>query len=95
MSDTSEFEQSFTTSFQQAAEKIKGLPQKPNDDELLKLYGLYKQATVGDVNITRPGFWNPVKKAKWDSWKSFEGYSVQKAENEYIKYVEFLSVKLN
>lgn len=27
------------------------LKQRPNNDELSGLYGLYKQTTVGDVNI--------------------------------------------
>lgn len=29
---------------------MKVLKKKPNDAELLELYGLYKQATIGDVN---------------------------------------------
>ena len=41
--------------FLDAAEKMKNLKAKPTDDELLALYGLYKQATVGDINTTRPG----------------------------------------
>ena len=36
--------------FLEAAEKVKNLKTKPNDSEMLELYGLYKQATVGDVN---------------------------------------------
>jgi hypothetical protein len=36
--------------FQQAAEDVKKLTKKPTDDEMLKVYGLFKQATVGDCN---------------------------------------------
>ena len=36
--------------FEEAAEAVKNLPKKPTDDELLELYALFKQATVGDVN---------------------------------------------
>jgi len=36
--------------FLEAAEQAKNLKSKPTDDEMLELYGLYKQATVGDVN---------------------------------------------
>jgi len=39
--------------FLEAAEKVKNLKTKPNDSEMLELYGLYKQATVGDVNTGR------------------------------------------
>lgn len=38
-------------SFQKAVEESKVLKQRPNNDELSGLYGLYKQTTVGDVNI--------------------------------------------
>ena len=36
--------------FNAAAEQVKVLKTKPNDTELLDLYGLFKQATVGDVD---------------------------------------------
>ncbi|CAH8560970.1 Acyl-CoA-binding domain-containing protein 7, variant 2 [Schistosoma haematobium] len=36
--------------FNSHAEKVKKLKTKPNDNDLLELYGLYKQATVGDNN---------------------------------------------
>lgn len=37
-------------SFEEAAEKVQNLNQTPSDNDLLELYGYYKQATVGDVN---------------------------------------------
>ena len=39
------------------------------NDELKEIYGLYKQATVGDINTERPGMLDFKGKAKWDSWK--------------------------
>lgn len=36
--------------FNQAVEKANQFSKKPSDAELLRMYGLYKQATVGDVN---------------------------------------------
>lgn len=35
--------------FDKAAEDVKTLSKRPSDDELLELYALFKQATVGDV----------------------------------------------
>ena len=32
------------------------LPQKPADNDLLYLYGFYKQATIGDCNVQQPSF---------------------------------------
>ena len=31
------------------------MKEKPSDEDLLEIYGLYKQATVGDINTARPG----------------------------------------
>ena len=39
--------------FTEAADKVKNLKTKPNDTEMLELYGLFKQVTVGDVNTGR------------------------------------------
>lgn len=36
--------------FEKLAEDVKNVKTRPSDQELLDLYGLYKQATVGDVN---------------------------------------------
>lgn len=36
--------------FEKAAEDVKNLKSTPSDNDLLELYGLYKQATVGDCN---------------------------------------------
>jgi acyl-CoA-binding protein len=40
--------------FQQAAADSKQLPKRPDNNTLLKLYALYKQATTGDVSGSRP-----------------------------------------
>lgn len=37
--------------FDGAAEDVKKLKTRPTDEELKELYGFYKQATVGDINI--------------------------------------------
>ena len=41
--------------FDAAAEKVKNLTVAPSIEDFLALYSLYKQATVGDINIGR--FW--------------------------------------
>ena len=63
---------------------------KPSDQELLDLYGLYKQASVGDVNTERPGFLDMKGKYKWDAWNALKGMSVKEAENNYISKVNQL-----
>ncbi len=42
--------------FEKAVDDISNRVAKTmSDDELREIYGLYKQATVGDVNIEKPG----------------------------------------
>ena len=43
--------------FEAAAQQVKELKTKPSDKELLTLYALYKQATVGDVNTGKWWYW--------------------------------------
>jgi len=70
--------------FLKAAEDVKNVKTKPTDKEMLELYGLYKQATVGDVNTDRPGMFDMTGKAKWDAWESRKGLSKEDAEKQYI-----------
>ncbi|XP_022754804.1 acyl-CoA-binding protein-like [Durio zibethinus] len=76
--------------FQEYADKAKALPPTTKDADKLILYGLYKQATVGNVNTNRPGIFNPTERAKWDAWKAVEGKAKEKAITEYIKKVKEL-----
>eukprot|EP00891_Asterochloris_glomerata_P006801 jgi/Astpho2/6801/Aster-07246 len=48
--------------FSKAAEDAKKLPENVSNDDKLILYGLYKQATVGDVNTNKPGMFDPKGK---------------------------------
>lgn len=41
--------------FDKAAEDVKNLKETPADGDLLELYALFKQGTVGDINTARPG----------------------------------------
>ncbi|CBY18768.1 unnamed protein product [Oikopleura dioica] len=79
--------------FNKAAEEAKNLKAKPGNDELLKLYSLFKQATVGDCNVSRPGMMDFSGKAKWDAWNAIKGKSNADAEKEYVDAVEVLKGK--
>jgi len=74
--------------FTKAAEDVKKVKTKPTDNEMLELYGLYKQATVGDINTDRPGMFDFTGKAKWDAWSSRKGLSKEDAEKQYIAVVK-------
>lgn len=79
-----------STEFLEAAEKVKNLKTKPNDSEMLELYGLYKQATVGDVNTECPGMFDMKGKAKWNAWLSRKGLGKEDAEKQYVLVVSRL-----
>ena len=79
-----------TTQFEAAAAASKSLPERPSNDTLLKLYALYKQATVGDVNGKRPGRFDMVGRAKFDAWTEQEGVSTEEAMQAYVDLVESL-----
>lgn len=77
--------------FDQAAADSKELPVKPGNEDLLKLYSLYKQGSIGDVNTGPPD--NPfdfVAKAKYDAWNALKGKSTTDAMKEYIELVRKL-----
>ncbi|XP_075158755.1 acyl-CoA binding protein 1 [Haematobia irritans] len=76
--------------FDKAAEDVKNLNSTPSDNDLLELYGLYKQATVGDCNTAKPGFLDFKGKAKWEAWNSRKGMSNDDARNAYVQKVKGL-----
>jgi len=76
--------------FNTAATEVKNLATNPTNDQLLKLYSLYKQASIGDINTDRPGMLDFTGKAKWDAWSAVKGKSKEDAEGEYITVVEEL-----
>jgi len=76
--------------FQEAQTRVKGLRSAPSVVELLGLYSLYKQATVGDATGSRPGILDPRGRAKFDAWKSRNAMSVQDAQAAYVQLVDQL-----
>ena len=79
--------------FTKAADDIKKLTERPSNEELLDLYGFFKQATVGDVNTDRPGMFDLKGKAKWDNWNSRKGLTKEEAEQKYIELAKSLLAK--
>lgn len=76
--------------FDAAVERVAQLSEDPGNDVKLQLYGLFKQATQGDAQGKRPGFTNPVGRAKYDAWAGFAGLSAEDARAQYIALVDSL-----
>ena len=76
--------------FAQAQAEVNQLSTRPNNEILLKLYALYKQATEGDVTGERPSGFDLVRTAKFDAWQKMKGTSVGAAMHQYIELVSSL-----
>jgi acyl-CoA-binding protein len=79
--------------FDQAQQRVKKLTSRPSNAELLELYGLFKQATEGDVKGSRPGLLDLKGRAKFDAWTSRKGLSAADARARYVALVEALEKK--
>jgi len=73
--------------FDSAAEAVKELKKQPSNDDLLQLYALFKQGRHGDVSGSRPGFTNPVGRAKYDAWAKLKGVGRDDAMQRYVDVV--------
>ncbi len=76
--------------FEAAVEQSHALTERPNNATLLRMYALYKQATQGDAIGERPGFSDPVARAKWDAWNTFRGTTSADAQQQYIDLIATL-----
>lgn len=80
-----------TEIFEQSVAASKTLPQKPDNDILLKLYSLYKQATIGDAPAEGDyGMFDFVGKAKHEAWKKLAGTTGEDAMQQYIDLINKL-----
>jgi len=78
---------SLDAAFDAAALASKTLAKAPDNDTLLALYSLYKQATLGDVKGERPGALDMVNRAKYDAWAARKGTGREDAMRGYIELV--------
>lgn len=84
---------SSSSAFNLAATEIRELKKRPSNDELLQLYALFKQGTVGDVTGKRPGRFAMKKRAKYDAWSNKRGMGKEDAQRHYVHLVRNLKQK--
>ena len=77
-----------TANFEAAVANSTQLSEKPDNQTLLKIYSLYKQATD---SAAKPGFADIVARAKWDAWNALKGTSADDAKQQYIDLINSLS----
>lgn len=79
------------SSFEQASKDIQTLTERPDNDTLLRLYGLYKQGSEGDVQGDKPGFFDFVGTAKYEAWAKLKGTAQEDAQKKYVDLVKKLT----
>ena len=79
---------------QAAADQVNNLPGDQAAKHMTELYGLYKQATEGDVNMQsgevdasaadQANGPAGLSQAQWDSWNQFKGVAEDEAKRRYV-----------
>ena len=80
--------------FQAAVERVNNLPPDAAAAQMTDFYGLYKQATDGDVDM-KGGAVNAdeatnasgpagLSQGQWDSWNKYKGTSQEEAKRQYV-----------
>lgn len=78
--------------FKNAAERSKtDIKDRPSNQDLLKLYALYKQGEEGDVTGEKPGGFDFKAIAKYNAWEEIKGKPSEEAMKEYIELVNKLA----
>lgn len=76
--------------FDAASATVKMFTKRPENEDLLRLYAQFKQATAGDVTGERPGAFDFAGRAKYDAWARLKGTDSTTAMEGYVKLVERL-----
>ena len=76
--------------FESAAQAATSLPTRPDNETMLRLYALFKQAKSGDATGKRPGMFDMVGRAKYDAWAALKGTPRETAMRDYVALVESL-----
>lgn len=76
--------------FENAAKDVQKLTARPDNETLLSLYSLFKQATEGDVKGQRPGMLDLKGRKKYDAWSEKKGMAADQAMQQYVALVKRL-----
>lgn len=79
--------------FNLAANYIQNNHKHFDKDQLLNFYKYYKQATIGQLDVTlnpRPSFYKFSERAKWDAWNSLGDMTKESAMENYLSLLDEL-----
>lgn len=75
-------------SFNKAADHVRKITSKLNNDQLLQLYGLYKQGTEGKCETPKPSWFDGRGRKKWEAWRDIGDMPCDEAKEKYISLVQ-------
>ncbi len=78
------------TEFENAVKASSSISERPSNEDLLKIYSLYKQATEGDNTGDAPTGFDFKAMAKYNAWNSLKGTSSDAAMTQYIDLINRL-----
>ncbi|GAB7331367.1 hypothetical protein MBLNU13_g02798t1 [Cladosporium sp. NU13] len=82
--------------FKKAIEDSRSLSKTPSNDELLEIYGLFKQGSGEKHDAApQPGTFDFKGKAKYNKWAEFKDLSPEEAQKKYVEAVKKLQAKYN
>eukprot|EP00009_Paramoeba_aestuarina_P004186 CAMPEP_0201508112 /NCGR_PEP_ID=MMETSP0161_2-20130828/1566_1 /ASSEMBLY_ACC=CAM_ASM_000251 /TAXON_ID=180227 /ORGANISM="Neoparamoeba aestuarina, Strain SoJaBio B1-5/56/2" /LENGTH=96 /DNA_ID=CAMNT_0047902661 /DNA_START=54 /DNA_END=344 /DNA_ORIENTATION=+ len=78
--------------FKKAVEYVQNAGDSSNskltNDDKLKFYALFKQATVGKCNTAKPSRLSIVNYAKWSAWNKLGNMKRETAKKNYVAALE-------
>ncbi|XP_022252601.1 enoyl-CoA delta isomerase 2, mitochondrial-like [Limulus polyphemus] len=81
--------------FANAKEKLNTLKEDPGNEVKLRLYSLYKQATIGTCTGKKPSAFDFMAKAKWEAWNSVRSLSkwLHRLQDEHLETLHIHVIK--
>jgi len=76
--------------FEQSVQLIKTKISPTSNEDLLTLYGLYKQITQGNCTTPQPWAVQVEHRARWDAWFACSNMNKNEAMQKYIQKVNDL-----
>ena len=76
--------------FDQSVQLIKTKTSHTSNEDLLILYGLYKQIIQGNCTTPQPWAVQLEQRTRWDAWFSHSGMNKNEAMQKYIEKVNDL-----
>src|SRR5690242_12201907 len=74
--------------FDEAAKYLTRTKLKLSNDQKLTFYALFKQATIGPCNTSKPSILNMYERTKWNAWNELGKMSKDEAIMRYVNELE-------